>query len=470
MEFVFEEGSITDKIRAALSQYDNPKAQDFRDIAKALGTTYDTVRNVNYREKKKTVAVEIEGGESWEVKNGKYVWEAKHGLINLPVEFIDNLFFEYTTKGRNYTPRRICHKHKLEPWQFKSICNKLKLFKDSNVFSPYTWDNTPLDEREAMVAAKIRLKLEDTGHVLLEQHEKEISKAYKLEIEKGAKSKFFGDELKAQLLDHLPTIEKYRIARIPEPYKTDCIVATITDLHTGAQVEGLRATKDYNNEILRAKLKEVASIINEHGAKDVDVNILGDLIESFTGLNHANSWKSMQKGMYGVTVVKECYSIVLDFLCSINNLRSVNGVGGNHDRPTASNKEESNGEIAELIFFMLEQSLKTIKFTYDHSLNAQVIDGINYILVHGDKGHSKDNKIGTLVFNHGRQDMFNLVLAGHLHSRITGCDSSKYRKITVPSIFTGNQYSDDLGFNGTSGFLITYNRNSMPQITDYTLT
>jgi len=69
-----------------------------------------------------------------------------------------------------------------------------------------------------------------------------------------------------------------------------------------------------------------------------------------------------------------------------------------------------------------------MKFTYNHSVNAQVIDGINYILVHGDKGHSKDSKIGALVFNHGRQDMFNLVLAGHLHSRITECDSSKYRK------------------------------------------
>jgi UDP-2,3-diacylglucosamine pyrophosphatase LpxH len=320
-----------------------------------------------------------------------------------------------------------------------------------------------------MVAAKIRLKLEDTGHVLLEQHESEILKAYKLEISKGAKSKFFGDELKAQLLDHLPTIEKYRIARTPEPYLTECIVATITDLHIGAFVEGLRATKDYNNEILRGYLKRTAELINSHGAKEVHVNILGDLIESFTGLNHPNSWKSMQYGMYGVTVVKESHSILLEFLCSIHNLTQVNGVGGNHDRPTASNKEESNGEIAELIFWVLEKSLPSIKFTYNHTLNAQVIDGLNYILVHGDKAHSKDNKIGTLVFNHGKQDMFNLVLAGHLHSRITGCDSGMYRKLTAPSIFTGNSYSDDLGYNGNAGFLLSYRLGQYPVTIDYTI-
>jgi UDP-2,3-diacylglucosamine pyrophosphatase LpxH len=469
MEFNFQEGNLTDNIRAALSKYNNPKAKDFRTIAEQIGTTAGYVKGVHYRDKQKTIKVEIEGGESWEVKNGKYVWETKHGLINLPVEFIDQLFFEYSSKGRNYTSRRICNKHNLKPWEFNSIKLRLQLYKDSNVFSPYTWDNTPLSEREAMVAAKIRLKLEDTGHVLLEQHENEILKAYKLEISKGSKSKFFGDELKAQLLDHLPTIEKFRIARIPEPYKTDCIVVTITDLHIGAKVEGLRATKDYNNEILRGYLKRTAELVNQHGAKEVYVNILGDLIESFTGLNHPNSWKSMQYGMYGVTVVKEAHSILLEFLCSINNLAQVNGVGGNHDRPTASNKEESNGEIAELIFWVLEKSMPTIKFTYNHTLNAQVIDGLNYILVHGDKAHSKDNKIGTLVFNHGKQDMFNLVLAGHLHSRITGCDSGMYRKLTAPSIFTGNSYSDDLGFNGNAGFLISYRLGQYPVTIDYTI-
>jgi hypothetical protein len=469
MEFINEGGNISDQIRQALKAYDNPKMAEFKAIAERLGATANYVKTTYYRDKQKTVQVEVEGGESWEVKNGKYVWETKHGLINLPVEFIDQLFFEYSQHGRNYDSTRIRNKHNLKPWQFNSIKSRLQLYKNANIFSPYTWDNTPQSEREEMVAAKMQLLLSDSGHVVTDQYHKAIEKAYKVEIEKSNKAKFFGDELKAQLLDHLPTIEKYRISRTPEPHLTDCIVATIADLHVGAFVEGLRATKDYNNEILRGYLKKTAERINRYGAKEVHINILGDLIESFTGLNHANSWKSIQQGMYGVTVVKEAYSIILEFLCMIDNLKQVNGVGGNHDRPTASNKEESNGEIAELIFFMLEQSLKAIDITYNHSLNAQTINGINYILVHGDKGHSKDIKIGTLVFNHGKQDMFNLVLAGHLHSRITGCDSSKYRKITVPSMFTGNQYSDDLGFNGNAGFLVTYVIDGLPMVHDHTL-
>jgi hypothetical protein len=469
MDFNFDGQKVTDKIRAELLKYEAPTANEFRIIADIAGSTAKYVKMVYYRERNKVVQVEVEGGETWEVKNGNYIWQTKQGVINLSVEFIDQLFFEYSEHGRNYDSTRIRNKHNLKPWEWNSIKTRLQLYKNANIFSPYTWDNTPLSEREDMVGAKMRLKLEDSGHVVTDQYQKAIQKAYKVEIEKSNKAKFFGDELKAALLDHLPTIEKYRIARTPEPYLQDCIVATITDLHIGAFVEGLRATKDYNNEILRGYLKRAAELINGHGAKEVHVNILGDLIESFTGLNHPNSWKSMQYGMYGVTVVKESHSILLEFLCSIHNLAQVNGVGGNHDRPTASNKEESNGEIAELIFWVLEKSMTTIKFTYNHTLNAQVIDGLNYILVHGDKAHSKDNKIGTLVFNHGKQDMFNLVLAGHLHSRITGCDSGMYRKLTAPSIFTGNSYSDDLGYNGNAGFLLSYRLGQYPVTIDYTI-
>ena len=327
MIFNFQEGNITDRIREALKAYDNPKTPEFKAIADKLGAKASYVKALHYRDKTKTIQVEVEGGESWEVKNGNYVWQTKQGLINLSVEFIDQLFFEYSEHGRNYDSTRIRNKHNLKPWQWNSIKTRLQLYKNANIFSPYTWDNTPLSDRESMVAAKMRLKLEDSGHVVTDQYQKAIQKAYKVEIEKSNKAKFFGDELKAQLLDHLPTIEKYRIARTPEPYLQECIVATITDLHIGAFVEGLRATKDYNNEILRGYLKRAAELINGHGAKEVHINILGDLIESFTGLNHPNSWKSMQYGMYGVTVVKESHLILLEFLCSIHNLHKLTGLG-----------------------------------------------------------------------------------------------------------------------------------------------
>lgn len=469
MEFVFDGQSITDRIRAELSKYDKPQAKDFRAIAEVTGSTAKYVKVVYYRERDKTIEVEVEGGECWEVKNGKYVWETKHGLINLPVEFIDQLFFEYSEHGRNYDSTKLRNKHNLKPWEWNSIKSRLQLYKNANIFSPYTWDNTPLSEREGMVAAKMQLKLQDSGHVVTDQYHKAIQKAYKAEIEKSNKAKFFGDELKAELLECLPTIEKYRIARIPEPYKMDCIAATIADLHVGAFVEGLRATKDYNNEILRGYLKKTAERINRYGAKEVHINILGDLIESFTGLNHPNSWKSMQYGMYGVRVVKEAHKIILEFLCSINNLVQVNGVGGNHDRPTASNKEENNGEIAELIFWVLEKSMPNIKFTYNHTMNLQIIDSICYLLTHGDCIFSNDTKIGELLFQHGRQDMYNLVLRAHRHTRITVKDAINSRVINVAAQITGNSHSDRLGFNGNAGFLVTFREDYYPTVHDYTI-
>ena len=73
MEFINEGGNISDQIREALKAYDNPKMAEFKAIAERLGATANYVKTTYYRDRAKTVAVEVEGAESWEVKNGKYV-------------------------------------------------------------------------------------------------------------------------------------------------------------------------------------------------------------------------------------------------------------------------------------------------------------------------------------------------------------------------------------------------------------
>jgi hypothetical protein len=103
MEFINEGQNISDQIRQALKAYDNPRMAEFKAIAERLGATANYVKTTYYRDKQKTVQVEVEGGETWEVKNGKYVWETKHGLINLPVEFIDNYSLNTRSTGATTT-------------------------------------------------------------------------------------------------------------------------------------------------------------------------------------------------------------------------------------------------------------------------------------------------------------------------------------------------------------------------------
>ena len=40
---------------------------------------------------------------------------------------------------------------------------------------------------------------------------------------------------------------------------------------------------------------------------------------------------------------------------------------------------------------------------------------------------------------------------------VVSLDEANYRKINVASLFTGNYYSESLGFAGTAGMTITFN-------------
>lgn len=244
-------------------------------------------------------------------------------------------------------------------------------------------------------------------------------------------------------------------------------VHSLADLHIGAAVKGLINTPDYDITILAKKLTQVAQDINSENNKENHIFILGDLIESFTGLNHINSWKSLE--LHGANVLIIAYELLLGFLEKIENLKSVHIVAGNHDRITSSNQEDQEGDVAKIIAYFLSKKLNV---NFHNSVISVVIDNINYILHHGDKSFAKGD-IADIVLSHKKGDCFTVVLSGHLHTRGKKeretqilQDDKKYRAYINPSLFTGNFYSENLGFTSVSGYYTFENKNNLPKVTD----
>lgn len=263
-------------------------------------------------------------------------------------------------------------------------------------------------------------------------------------------------------------LSKYQYSPKPVESREKVIAVKIADIHFGAYIDGLIRTRDYSIRILADKLNEAADIINEQGASEVHIHLLGDLIESFTGLNHKNSWKGLQKGMIGAEAVKLCCKVLhKDFLGRINNLDSIKLVAGNHDRLTSNKDEDTDGGAADLIAWGL--SLMGYDVQFDPLVVTHVLDGICHILMHGDKPVSKKST-KDICWDYGKQDMFNLVCEGHLHSIIERLsisqkttfqtvkdDAVDHRRMICPSLFTGNSFSENLGYTSNSGFVITEN-------------
>lgn len=259
------------------------------------------------------------------------------------------------------------------------------------------------------------------------------------------------------------------------------------DFHLGAYVDDLIRSEKFNIDVLVEYLCKTADIINSKGYKEVHVAMLGDFIESFTGLNHANSWKGLGKGMFGVNAVILCNEVLVDsFLSRINNLKKCYLVSGNHDRVTSEKEIDQKGEIGQLLAYMLERSMPEVGFGYHPMVLNPVVDGISYVLTHGHLPFS-NRELAKILFDYGRQGMFNVLLKGHLHSRetkktykgksmiwndqvVVQMDEVDYRVLTAPAMFTGNFFSESLGFSSSAGFLeIQNNGKGKINVFDYSL-
>lgn len=248
-------------------------------------------------------------------------------------------------------------------------------------------------------------------------------------------------------------------------------VAAIADIHAGASVKAVLNTKDFNLDVIAEKLLACAAKINEQKLEEVTLVLLGDFVESITGLNHMNTWQELE--VFGSNAIIACYQLIKKCLIEkINNLKAIKIVSGNHDRLTSNRDLDPKGQVAGLLSFMFSENI-ALPVEHHPVLISFDFDGIRYLCTHG---HYKlsNRDIRGLIFEHGKQDIFNVLLEGHKHTRevrktlkkskvsfediqMTKLDTFNVRSIVCPPIFTGNFWSASAGWTSTSGLTIVKN-------------
>jgi len=133
-------------------------------------------------------------------------------------------------------------------------------------------------------------------------------------------------------------------------------------------------------------------------------------------------------------------------------------------------------------------------FSKDFKINSEwsalllnkKIDNIGYVVTHGHLAISK-KEISKVLFDYGFQGIYNVYAKAHLHTRETKktmryknmkykdintivLDSSDYRAVTIAPMFTGNFYSEGLGYSSSAGLTHFVNNGKGKVIyTDYCL-
>lgn len=418
-----------------------------------------------------TIADEV---PKYEIYKDHYVWQGKSDEFKISVEEADQLFYEYSKYGLNDSMTAVRRRHDIPLPMWHSLKHHLSLYKDSHIISPHTMQSTPDGELQKVVQSRMEAKEFDKERIIIEEHDKATIKEYNRVIKEFKTKDIAIEAMLDEIVEAIDIPEIKLIQSEPlVPGAPSHIMAIVADLHIGAEAKNLLATPDFNYNKLRKLLDSVAQEINAVNAAEVSVMFLGDIIESITGLNHLSTWHGLEDGGWGANVFKMAVEAIIEFLNKIHNLREVFGIAGNHDRTDHDKKVDPYGTVAGMIFYTLSLVYKdSLPIHFHYLLESIERNGINYMIVHGDKPiFKKNSNAAEGVLQYGVPGMFNFVIQGHLHSREIKADHNKYRWIQAPSIFTGNTYSEDNAFHALPGFTIIYNneRTKQPVMIDYTL-
>lgn len=340
--------------------------------------------------------------------------------------------------------------------------------KEQIDYDPEEWEPYKIKYKKYDVHMKVRkpqrIKGGDTKYMYEEEPVKKTN--YYVSVDFKRKD-VLGEKLMSQLLEEsLAYIPKMKIKKC----KGNGIgVIPLADFHLGSKVIDLVKMPDFNINILEDMLMEIADTINSMKYKEVHVSFLGDMFESISGLNHLTTFKGLEHNGWGAKIIKLGGLIFARFLSSINNLKTLYIIAGNHDRISASSKVDDRGAGAELLAEILDLRLPKVKVEFHPYVLSPIIDGICYIFTHGDK--MKNKKTSDIVNVYGSKDHYTVWLSAHTHTRksivtwlkkvlmfeevpVVSMDHLNYRHVVVPPLITGNYYSASNGMFGTGGYMM----------------
>ena len=415
--------------------------EEFAHGKNAIDLSKGTIINYLYTiRRERTDVISLDNTPAWRVLNGNYLFESKNQTKVFSIELVDKIFLYYSRRGYNFTRALAQQRFNITPKTWNDISRVFHLSKDSDIISPYTKENTSREELEVLLET-LQDEIINSGEMTLIKSREALNRKYKKVVEKDKKDVLWRDIIISDIAEH--NFEKIQLLTAPYSPGRKEMDWNITDIHAGSKAEKMLITEDWSIEILESKLNDAAKLINSYGAEKNHLNFLGDLVETISGINHPDSWKLIEDGHFGSKAIIFAYELIARFVSKVNNVVSINGVGGNHDRLQASNKLADTG-ATDLVFYFLNEHLKDsgIEVNYHPVVLAFKRKGYGVILGHGDKNVHKRPLADQILLFAVDKEQFIFVNLGHLHTFIVKDSQHIGRVTTNPSIITGNPHSD----------------------------
>lgn len=416
-------------------------------------TLYEIVKRVSTMKKALgEMSEKVKSKKAYEVKDedGKlsYVFHKKMGeevfKFVIPVEEVDEMFHDFSKYGANLTEEQMLDKYQVKPEVWYMVKSRLRLYKTSNVISPYTAENTPEKELEEKVTKANIRHIDQMKAKMIRSHEKVKDAEAKRAMAIVANFEYQLDSIRTAIEAWTPRKVEFK----PKAFKgTGAIQVAISDIHIGKR--GTAAIKE--------RFESILADILSRPEKTVNLLCLGDLVESVAPLGmHAGMERNMES--HGFNLIMETVTLFEDFILKIyESGREVtfDGIGGNHDRFGERHDEDQDRTAALVIYEMIRRGLSKYKIRIDYykdKINTLEFGDLIYILHHGDDGFDK-KKMQETLWNHGSKKHYNVILHGDKHN-VQVRNALQALMIGLPALAGKGEYDTRLDLWSDPGYVV----------------
>lgn len=225
------------------------------------------------------------------------------------------------------------------------------------------------------------------------------------------------------------------------------LVVCLSDYHLGGESEKTFFTKAFNSDVafsrLNNYLNEIIQIATRHQSGDVNVVILGDMIDG--RIHYTQALEGRMNIIEQIQKASEDISWFLNELSKHFNHVHVSSVAGNHSRIGKKDEVLRNERLDDMIAWYAKAKLANVEnvdFTSSVSLDPTVvaipIKGKNWLAVHGDYDDFSASGIQKLIAF--CKFMPYAVLYGHKHST-DYCEVSGVKLIRSGTFASGGDYT-----------------------------
>jgi len=390
----------------------------------------------------------IESPKHYDILEEDYILEHKwlDKIFKIKIELVDQIFKDYSKHWSNLSWEEILRKYKLKPEVWSLIKNKLRLYKASDVISPYTAENSSEEELKDIIHDAIDENISATKEKMLDTYDKVFKKEAKKAMKQAWNFQYQLDNLRNVLENYNPKVVEFKEFVFENSDNKDFV---ITDLHIGKK----------NTDRILDDLAKIKQSAIDSPEQNINIICLWDIWENFSQ-TPMHSWQhiTLDKDIPTNPFDLQLYiawvfeSLLVDLKNANKNVKFI-WLTWNHDRVTKSNDDDILRQawlvIYELIKSRLDKLDIDVKY-FRETINTFTTESKHYILSHWEYWFN-NKKPQQLLWDYWRQDRFNIILSWHTHQNKMEVWQN-YAKIVVAPLAWSWDYDERLGLNWETGF------------------